>query len=298
MQEKARYTNCAGYQCLENLKKDSVDLCLIYCGEENCAPGWRYGPNKRDSYVLHAVVKGKGILEIRGTTHHLTQGDLFLIPAGEEAWYEADEEDPWTYIWVGFTGIKAGEYMQKSGFSDEILIRQTENLEKLLKYVRQMLTYYHLSPTNELKRNGLLLFFISTLMDDYEQNRAYPPEQQKHQNSIHVRHAMEYINANYDKRIRIGELAEHIGVNRMYLTNSFKKTMGSSPQEYLLNFRMAKAKLFLKETDLSIGEVAERVGYPDQLAFSKMFKGHFGVSPKAYRESGENLVMKNLRPDE
>ena len=52
------------YRSLEDLQKDSVELCLTYCGYEECDPGHRFGPNQRNSYVLHFVKSGKGILEI------------------------------------------------------------------------------------------------------------------------------------------------------------------------------------------------------------------------------------------
>ena len=41
------------YRCLGNLNNDSVDLRLIYCGYEDCAPGHRYGSNKRCAYLIH-----------------------------------------------------------------------------------------------------------------------------------------------------------------------------------------------------------------------------------------------------
>ena len=49
---------------MEDLQQDSVELCLTYCGYEECDPGYRFGPNQRKSYVLHFVKSGKGILEI------------------------------------------------------------------------------------------------------------------------------------------------------------------------------------------------------------------------------------------
>ena len=60
------FTNSDRYKCLENLKKGAVDLCLTYCGWENCDPGHRFGPNKRISHVLHIVESGTGVFEMDG----------------------------------------------------------------------------------------------------------------------------------------------------------------------------------------------------------------------------------------
>ena len=89
MKHVAGYTNSARFRCLEDLQKDSADLCLIYCGWEYCNPGHKYGPNLRTSYVLHIVRSGKGILEINKHKYELKEGDAFFIAPEVEAWYEA-----------------------------------------------------------------------------------------------------------------------------------------------------------------------------------------------------------------
>lgn len=104
---KPKYTNSARYKCLEYLKKQSVDLYLSYCGMEECDPCHSYGPIKRTEYLLHYVLNGKGIYKVNGKTYHLGKHDSFIIYPDELTYYEADKEDPWTYIWIGFDGIKA-----------------------------------------------------------------------------------------------------------------------------------------------------------------------------------------------
>ena len=100
----------------------------------------------------------------------------------------------------------------------------------------------------------------------------------------HIKRTITYINDNYASKIKINELADHVGVNRSYLASSFKKATGYSPKEYLLTLRMEKAKSLLEKTDMLVNAVANSVGYTDQLAFSRMFKEYTGISPKAFRE--------------
>ena len=98
MKHVSGYTNSARFRALEDLQKDSADLCLIYCGWEYCEPGHRYGPNMRTTYVLHIIRSGRGTLEIHNQKYELTAGDAFLLCPDVEAWYEADWEDPWFRI--------------------------------------------------------------------------------------------------------------------------------------------------------------------------------------------------------
>ena len=117
MNRMTGYTSSAKYKSLEDIQRDSSELCLCYCGWEQCEPGHRYGPNRRRNYVLHFVSKGSGKLEVNGNQYHIKKGEAFLLPPATEAWYEADKEDPWFYSWVGFTGSKAKACVDNAGFS-------------------------------------------------------------------------------------------------------------------------------------------------------------------------------------
>lgn len=295
MKHVSGFTSSARYKCLEDLQKESLELYLIYCGWEYCDPGHRFGPNNRPTYVLHIIREGKGTLEMNKKRYHLTGGDSFLIPHGTKAYYEADSEEPWSYMWVGFNGLKAEEFIQNSGFSLKSPVRKVGCIPQLYKYIDNMLEAHQLTYVDELKRNGYLMLFFAALMDDYRKAcpggallRPYPV-------SVYVKHAMDYISCHYSKRIRIHELADYIGVNRSYLSNSFKKAIGCSPQEYLVNLRMEKSKSLLRKTDKPINEISHCVGYADPLAFSKIFKQYYGVCPREYREHDTELVITSKK---
>ena len=71
-------------------------------GFENCKSGHSYGPAVRSYWLLHYVVSGKGKFEREGKTLKISKGDIFVIPPFLETYYEADANDPWTYVWIGF----------------------------------------------------------------------------------------------------------------------------------------------------------------------------------------------------
>ena len=70
---------------------------------------------------------------------------------------------------------------------------------------------------------------------------------------------------------------------RIYFGKLFKETLGQSPQQYLIQYRMTKATELLKGTRISIAEISRSVGYENQLHFSRAFKNVFGISPSQYR---------------
>lgn len=83
-------------------------------------------------------------------------------------------------------------------------------------------------------------------------------------------------------------MSASLKLDRKYLSALFKRTVGLPPQQYLLNFRIAKACELLAESSCTVGEIARSVGYQDPLLFSRMFKRVKGCSPKDYRSRHAN----------
>lgn len=295
MKLKSGLYETEGYHCLGNLNNDNVDLRLIYCGYENCTPGHRFGPNRRTAYVIHVVVSGKGRLEIGGNTFFLEEGDAFILRPDEEAWYTADNYDPWTYMWIGFSGLKAEECAVNAGFDHGSHITHGIDHTTLLNYITEMLKAHQLSYSNSLRRCALLQMFFADLIDQYRTRIQGFEQLENEPGTEQAKKLLVYITESYNKNIKINELAAQMGVNRCYLSSSFKHLTGYSPTDYLINIRMEKAKSLLTKTNYPINRIASDVGYPDQLAFSRMFKKKFGESPKQYRQDIEQLEVCNQK---
>lgn len=289
MLTEVKYTNSARYKCLEYLKKGSMDLYLCYCGLEICNSGHSYGPQIRSEYLLHIVISGKGIYQVGKKTYEIGPNMAFLIYPGVTTYYEACKDDPWTYIWIGFNGIKAETSLKYARFSSDYPVVSIENTDIFVNYINGMLNSSQLTYSNDLAREGLLYLFISTLIQDGQIQKKIE-EVHDYSYQIYVEHTLEYIEHNYSKNIKVQGIADYIGINRSYLTNCFKSVLNISPQEYILNYRMNQASTLLKNTNLPVNEIAFQVGYDDALNFSKCFKKIHGVNPTNFRNSTENLV--------
>lgn len=99
----------------------------------------------------------------------------------------------------------------------------------------------------------------------------------------YMKEAICFIEQNFQNGITIEDIANVCGINRSYFGKIFRKSVGKSPQEFLMNYRMAKAAELLKLTTLSIADIGNAVGYENQLHFSRAFKNIYGVSPRAWR---------------
>jgi AraC-type DNA-binding domain-containing proteins len=266
---------------LEPSKKQSVDLFLCYCGMENCTPGYSYGPAIRPQYLIHYIIDGEGSYTVNNKTYKLKKNQGFLICPNVLTYYEADKDNPWTYMWVGFNGVKAQTYLSYANLTEENLIFEYSKDDSLRNHISEMLKLKERDHSNELKLEGLLYFFMSTLAET--QKNITNPKSYK-STELYLEKSIEFIENNYSNNVKINDIASYIGINRSYLTNIFKKNINASPQEFLVNYKIDKACELLNNPDLPIKVIAASVGYTDPLTFSKIFKKVTGVNPKSYRE--------------
>lgn len=259
------------------------DLQVYEVGRQKCLPKHSYGPIVRGKFILHYVVDGQGKLCMGGKEYFIQGGEAFIIYPKELAYYEADEKNPWRYLWVIFEGDKAEEVLRELGITEEQpMFYPRDSGMEILTCMEQLL-YYH---EQELVTIGNMYVLLQTMKNHSAAERECKvlPQQD------YVQQIKRYIEFRYVEDVKVSEIAEHCGLNRSYMTKCFAEATGVSPKEYLMQYRMQRAKELLKKEDMPISNVAYAVGYSDPLAFSKMFKKKEGVSPLEYREKRGGLI--------
>ena len=95
-----------------------------------------------------------------------------------------------------------------------------------------------------------------------------------------VEQIVNYFEEHYNEKISLERIAQNMYLSTFYISKIFKSETGDAPIRHLINIRLEKAKEILEQTpNLSIKEIAAKVGYEDVYHFSKQFKKHFGISP-------------------
>ena len=100
-----------------------------------------------------------------------------------------------------------------------------------------------------------------------------------------LRRAVEYIHSNLEKNPSLAEVAQEIRISPFYFTRLFKQSTGLPPHRYLIRCRIESAKKLLSEADLTIAEIAAKLGFQDQSHFTSQFRRETGTTPKAYRQT-------------
>lgn len=247
-------------------------------GFQSCAPNHGWGPNFRDYYLMHYIISGEGYYIFNGTKYHLHAGDAFLIYPLKTACYYADLDNPWEYYWVGFNGNDAKILLSLTEFTLEspvLSVLSNDILELFLQiYNAKGPNAYH-----STRMAGYLYLMLSYFMETAQNNRT-PAETCMQDN---LKTAQEYIIKHYQDEITVEELAEITGISRSWLYRCFKQLTGLSPNEYLTNYRIERAKILLQNSTHTIKQTAYSVGFKDELYFSKIFKRMTGKSPSEYK---------------
>lgn len=126
--------------------------------------------------------------------------------------------------------------------------------------------------------------FTAILIDLYRAHRESFPMRGHSTMATAVLNAQRYVNDHFQRKLTLQEIADANFISRHALSLGFKEMVGITFKEYLLLFRITEAKKLLVTTDLSISQIAERVGYVNVNNFLKIFKEREHITPLQYRK--------------
>ncbi len=182
--------------------------------------------------------------------------------------------------------LRAGE-LSESGFKAfglELLYTVLQKVRKLDPQSETLARYQSFSPAEELNRlrtfeevKAWLAGQVAELLR--EAKRLRPPYSEP------IRQAFRYLAASYAEDISLQQVADHVHLNKTYLSELFKKETGISFNDYLTDVRIGKAKELIRAGEARMGALAELVGYPNASYFTKVFKKATGMTPLEYKMS-------------
>ena len=258
----------------ELVSADSIPVpCILAVGYSDDPLVTRYGPSRRNQYIIHYVVSGEGYFNGRS----VKSGEGFLItPELDVEEYHSNPENSWSFIWVISVDDAMEHYFdlhnadKDSGifkFHDEYV------LENVALELGQMGT--RVSNSALLAELFLKIFNSSVMSEGQSVNGVLQ----------YFDFSVGYIKANLHLPITVAELCAMLGVSQPYLYKVFVERSGMSPKKYISECRISEAKRLLRESTLAIGDVAAAVGFSDALAFSRFFSKNVGCPPRDFRKS-------------
>jgi AraC family transcriptional regulator len=226
------------------------------------------------------LITGSGI-GISGTQ---MKGNICVVPAGldHQAVLEANSEQLALYIDPSLITKAASEAQLDGGF------------EIAERYARRdpVINSIGMALLGELESEGLSgrLYAESLgnvlavhLLRYYSVRGTRPLTFTGGLSAAKLRQVTEFIGDNYGREIKLAELAHVAGMSSFHFAREFKRTTGTTPHQYLIKFRIERAKALLAKRDLPLIEVSLRSGFSHQSHFTRLFRRVTGTTPHSYR---------------
>ena len=226
---------------------------------------------------LETVRSGRGTVILDGHEYRLSAGDTYLLPEGHNHRYFSDRTDPWEKVWVNFSGVFSRSLLHLWGLETACVFRGLD-LSPLLLQLQ----------TCAAESDPLLAAAKCTgIMTEAFTRMALSLTAQPDLPLSPAQELRRYIDRHITEPLRTEQLAALIGRSVSQAQRLFAAEYGTPLYRYVLDRKLALACRLLRETGMTVREVAAYLSFEDEFYFSGLFRRKIGTSPSRYRESAE-----------
>lgn len=258
-----------------------LEHCQLRSGE---LPAHRH----REHVVLLSLTDGcRGELitssgiGVRGTQ---TRGNICVLPSGLEhqALLEGNSEHLALYLDPALITKAAAETQLRGSF--EITERYTRR-DKVINSIGMALLGELNSEglSGRLYAESLANVLAVHLLRYYAVSSSRPVAYTGGLSATKLRQVTDFIGDNYNRDLKLAEMAHVAGMSSFHFAREFKRTTGTTPHQYLIKLRVERAKALLAKNDLPLIEVGLRSGFSHQSHFTRLFRKLTGTTPHSYR---------------
>lgn len=258
----------------------SLPFHAISGGDCHMGDGYRVRRDGLDNYLLFLTLNGEGYLEQGGVRIPLGAGQAALIHCLPYQAYGTQAGKTWQFCYLHFHGLSMEGY--RSVLSDTACSITLDQPHSILS---QMERIFETMTNPDDTAGALQSHLISGILTDLVLARAEITRRQTAVLREDISALCGFIEAHYREDLHIEDFMRKTCLSRHYLIHLFEKEVGMSPYRYLQACRIRHAHSLLLSINLSVEEIAYRVGYHSSAIFIRHFKAFHTVTPHAYRQS-------------
>ncbi len=241
----------------------------------------------KESYILFYTLRGAGLVEQNGSDVLLGPGQALLLNCRTpQSYCTAPKQSCWHHYWVhldgaGVAAMEALLHPEKKLAPVQLAgTRMQELFEAILAEIDR-------GTVDSMVQRGLVLHEMLALCAQnlLSQGEATSARQV-------ILQAAETLRQNYQQELSLAGLMADAHMSKSYFLRLFRRYMGTTPYNYLVNFRITQAKELLVLTDHTVSEIAREVGFGDASNFSTRFSRATGQSPLQYRKNALKSAEK------
>jgi len=235
-----------------------------------------------DNYLLIHTISGRGYLKYNDVSYNLEPNQSVIFYCGNSHLYQTASQTPWEFKWIHFNGSAVEEYyniinedsIKVVSIKDDLEI--SENMDSIYRIINQDSILTDIKVCSVLTN---ILTEVAVSKHSSLNNKNY------NQHKVEIDKVLSFIQKTYDKKICTDDLAALVLISKYHFLRLFKASIGISPYEYLINYRINVSKSLLKTTNNSVTEISFLVGFSDVNNFIRYFKRLVGTTPNCYRKN-------------
>ena len=230
--------------------------------------------------ILFYTFRGAGLIEQDGNHVVLETGQALLLNCRTaQSYCTAPGQSCWHHYWVHLDGAGVAA-MEPLLLPDKKLTPVQLTGVRMQELFELVLEQMELGTVDSMVQTGLALHEMFALCA-----QSLFAQAEMTTNRQLILQAAETLRKNYRQELSLADLLSSAHMSKSYFLRLFRRYMGTTPYNYLVNFRITQAKELLVLTDHSISEIAQEAGFGDASNFSTRFAKATGQSPMQYRKS-------------
>ena len=277
-----------------------IQLQCVYMHVAEQKDRWECEFHTHEYLEFGFIYKGTGLYHIDGVDYQASAGDVFIIPAKVEHFEINNPECPFEIIFfmVKHVGRNVEEFNDNLGqFKGKVHLTQGKKVREIFDNIYDEIV---------IKSPGYIAFIDAQLKSLYIllYRQIVAPEgpglneSQKLTSSERNLRVLEKINEylllHMDEKCSIESMAQHFFYHPKYLSQIIKKETGKTLSDYIQSMRIDRSKELLSQSDISIEQIAEKLGFSSVQHFYKRFKTEAGITPNMYRNKYLNAPRDPL----
>ncbi len=240
-------------------------------------------PNGRIDYHILYIAAGTCHIKFECDKEFrpVMEGSIVLFRPGERQEYIFRSGSKSISYYIHFTGRDCKQILEDLGIYEISVFNMGKSTAFESSFEKMALEYSLKKSGHEYLCAAILLQLLTVISRKYELSKIHIDKDSEKC----INKALEIIYRSISSDISVDDLAKECCLSSGHFSHLFKEIVGVPPHSYVIFLRMEKARDLLLNTRLSIREVGELVGCPDQNYFSRLFKKHTGMSPSDFRKN-------------
>ena len=258
-------------------------LKLVNVGSAKYTGDWNSVPHTHAYAELFYVVGGMGHIQIDQEFHPISARHLIIINPHVIHTEVSRNASPLEYVALGIEGL---ELSAAENADDRFRILDHHDNDSISECIHNILLESHnKQPGNEVICQAYMQILVTRLMRSINLAVNENPLPSSNSQCTTVRR---YIDAHFKETLTLDHLAQVAHVNKFHLSHSFKEAFGVSPISYQLNRRIEESCYLLRQTDMSLSQIAHILGFSSSSYFSQIFRKNRRMSPSQWRRQARS----------